>query len=91
MAQPDPSPTPGVTRSHVLTHLAAAGTALAVGFTPRAAAASPQDIHHIVLLTMENRSFDHFLGWVPGADGQQAGLTFRDRAGQPQATAALAP
>lgn len=28
---------------------------------------------------MENRSFDHFLGWVPGADGKQAGLTFTDR------------
>ena len=24
---------------------------------------------------MENRSFDHFLGWLPGADGRQAGLT----------------
>ena len=23
---------------------------------------------------MENRSFDHFLGWLPGADGRQAGL-----------------
>ena len=91
MAQPDPSPTLGVTRRHVLTHLAAAGTALAVGITPRAAAASPQDIQHIVLVMMENRSFDHILGWVPGADGQQAGLTYLDRAGQPQATAALAP
>ena len=91
MAQPDPSPTLGVTRRHVLTHLAAAGTALAVGITPRAAAASPQDIQHIVLVMMENRSFDHILGWVPSADGQQAGLTYLDRAGQPQATAALAP
>ena len=26
---------------------------------------------------MENRSFDHFLGWLPGADGKQAGLTLR--------------
>ncbi len=23
---------------------------------------------------MENRSFDHYLGWLPGADGRQAGL-----------------
>jgi phospholipase C len=91
MALPDSSPTTGVTRRHVLTHLAAAGTALAWGLTPRVAAASVQDLHHIVLLTMENRSFDHFLGWVPGADGQQAGLTYQDRAGQPQATYALAP
>jgi phospholipase C len=27
-------------------------------------------IKHVVILMMENRSFDHFLGWVPGADGR---------------------
>jgi phospholipase C len=36
-------------------------------------------IEHVVVLMMENRSFDHFLGWLPGADGQQAGLTYLDR------------
>jgi phospholipase C len=35
-------------------------------------------IDHVVVLMMENRSFDHLLGWVPGADGRQAGLQFRD-------------
>jgi phospholipase C len=29
-----------------------------------------QGIKHIVILMMENRSFDHFLGWLPGADGR---------------------
>ena len=29
---------------------------------------------------MENRSFDHILGWLPGADGKQAGLTYVDAA-----------
>ena len=38
-------------------------------------------IDHIVVVIMENRSFDHFLGWLPGADGRQAGLTYPDRAG----------
>jgi len=28
---------------------------------------------------MENRSFDHLLGWLPGADGKQAGLSFLDK------------
>jgi phospholipase C len=28
-------------------------------------------IEHIVVVMMENRSFDHFLGWLPGADGLQ--------------------
>ena len=33
-------------------------------------------IEHVVLVMMENRSFDHFLGWLPGADGKQAGLRY---------------
>src|SRR5689334_12045645 len=33
-------------------------------------------IEHIVVVMMENRSFDHFLGWLPGAEGRQAGLTY---------------
>lgn len=33
-------------------------------------------IDHIVVVMMENRSFDHFLGWLPGADGRQAGLSY---------------
>jgi phospholipase C len=35
-------------------------------------------IEQIVVLCMENRSFDHYLGWLPGADGQQAGLRYPD-------------
>jgi phospholipase C len=27
-------------------------------------------IEHVVVVMMENRSFDHFLGWLPGADGR---------------------
>src|SRR5262245_40331856 len=27
-------------------------------------------IEHVVILMMENRSFDHFLAWLPGADGR---------------------
>jgi phospholipase C len=27
-------------------------------------------VRHVVVLMMENRSFDHFLGWLPGADGR---------------------
>jgi phospholipase C len=30
---------------------------------------------------MENRSFDHFLGWVPRANGRQAGLSYLDDEG----------
>ena len=35
---------------------------------------------------MENRSFDHFLGWLPHADGRQAGLSYPDPQGTPQST-----
>ncbi len=43
----------------------------------------------IVVLMMENRSFDHYLGWMPEADGHQAGLSYADKAGNEQATQRL--
>ncbi len=48
-------------------------------------------IEHVVVVMMENRSFDHFLGWLPGADGRQSGLTYTDSAGTSHATYPLAP
>src|SRR5215469_8276995 len=48
-------------------------------------------IEHIVVVMMENRSFDHLLGWVPGADGKQAGLTYRDNTGREHSTSRLTP
>ncbi len=69
--------------------------------TGAAAAASPllatdldadaAQIKHVVLVMMENRSFDHLLGWLPGADGKQAGMSYLDKNGQEQATHELAP
>jgi phospholipase C len=46
-------------------------------------------IEHIVVVTMENRSFDHFLGWLPKADGKQAGLTYTDASGASHSTYSL--
>src|ERR1700730_4097221 len=46
---------------------------------------------HVVVVMMENRSFDHFLGWLPGADGRQAGLRFADKNGTKHQTHRLAP
>jgi phospholipase C len=40
----------------------------------------------VVVVMLENRSFDHLLGWLPGADGRQGGLSFPDRAGRPHTT-----
>jgi phospholipase C len=39
-------------------------------------------IDHIVVVLMENRSFDHYLGWLPGAIGKQAGFRFKDDDGK---------
>jgi phospholipase C len=57
-----------------------AATAAATGpelLSTAAASASPgirpggsNGVEHVVVLMMENRSFDHFLGWLPGADGR---------------------
>jgi phospholipase C len=54
----------------------------------RVALPSPRNlpIDTIVVLMMENRSFDHYLGWLPGADGRQAGLSFTDAHGVKHAT-----
>jgi len=46
-------------------------------------------IDHIVVVMMENRSFDHFLGWLPNADGKQAGLSYRNATGKAYATYSL--
>jgi phospholipase C len=40
---------------------------------------------------MENRSFDHYLGWLPNAEGQQSGLAYADSAGMTFQTMPLAP
>ncbi|MDX6731439.1 MAG: phospholipase [Baekduia sp.] len=55
------------------------------------AAAAAAGYDHVVVVMMENRSFDHLLGWLPGADGKQAGLSYPDRSGKLQPTHALAP
>ncbi|HET7310991.1 MAG TPA: alkaline phosphatase family protein [Mycobacteriales bacterium] len=53
--------------------------------------AADSGIEHIVFLCMENRSFDHYLGWLaeerPGVvTGQQAGLSYIDNNGTTQST-----
>src|ERR1700728_2646105 len=66
--------------------IAAASTGLAITggdlLSQAVANASPlirpggsRGIRHVVILMMENRSFDPFLGWLPGADGRHD-LTF---------------
>ena len=95
---------PGLSRRQFLAGMAAATGALALGGCgddDNAFAANPESvalpmpetsgIEHVVVVMMENRSFDHFLGWLPGADGKQAGLQFVDKQGNMQRTFPLAP
>jgi phospholipase C len=56
---------------------------------PELPAPASSGIEHIVVVTMENRSFDHFLGWLPNADGKQAGLSFADPKGVSHPTYSL--
>jgi len=53
--------------------------------------AASSRIQHIVVVMMENRSFDHFLGWLPNANGMQAGLDYTDVNGVSHPTHNLAP
>jgi phospholipase C len=48
-------------------------------------------IDTFVVLMMENRSFDHYLGWRADADGRNAGLSYPDANGGHHPTHRLAP
>lgn len=54
--------------------------------TPTLPSPDRSGIEHVVVVTMENRSFDHFLGWLAGANGQQSGLSYNDSAGGSHST-----
>jgi phospholipase C len=62
-------------------------------FSQQAILPSPNasGIEHIVVVMMENRSFDHMLGWLEGADGRQRGLRFADEDGTLHRTFNLVP
>ena len=45
----------------------------------------------MVVVTMENRSFDHFLGWLAGGDGLPPGRMYPDRKGVSHSSHPLAP
>ena len=94
-----------VTRRAFLT-LAATATALGLGGRSPASAScettdtatscslpAPADapFDTVVVLMMENRSFDHLLGWLPGANGRQQGLFYVDTDGVAHETWQLAP
>jgi phospholipase C len=68
-------------------------SAIARAATNLAAPALPapgrSGINHVVVVMMENRSFDHMLGWLPNADAKQAGLSFVDENGVTRPTAHL--
>ncbi|HEV7401334.1 MAG TPA: alkaline phosphatase family protein [Chthoniobacteraceae bacterium] len=91
------SPRGQVTRRQFMKTSAGASGALAMGAPawakdekkPKKAEFS--DVQHIVVVMMENRSFDHMLGWLPGATGRQAGLSYADATGVLHPTYPLAP
>ncbi|HYC24344.1 MAG TPA: alkaline phosphatase family protein [Candidatus Bathyarchaeia archaeon] len=94
---------PELSRRQFLAGLAAATGAIAIGGCGDSSSgqSDPESaplpdpgasgIEHVVVVMMENRSFDHFLGWLPGADGMQAGLKFVDKQGASHPTFPLAP
>lgn len=86
-----------LTRRDLLKASAAAAGLAAVG-GPAALAkpkplGSPADapVDTVVVVMMENRSFDHYLGWMKRAEGTQDGLTYLDDAGTAHPTTHWAP
>jgi phospholipase C len=70
---------------------ATGGLAAGATLSAEALRAASSQVKHIVVAMMENRSFDHFLGWLPNANGRQAGLTYSDTSGVGHPTHDLAP
>lgn len=62
------------------------GRAVRPGVTPLPPTGADAPFDHVVLLMMENRSFDHLLGWLPGANGRQKGLKYETRDGKSHPT-----
>jgi phospholipase C len=71
--------------------VALGGADILLSAAPKLPKRNKSGIDHVVVVMMENRSFDHMLGWLPGADGQQAGLAYTDAAGVSHPTYHLAP
>src|SRR6478735_10521716 len=80
--------TAGVAASAAATLSPATLVAEAARMQRRVHLPSPRNmpIDTFVVLMMENRSFDHYLGWMPDADGIQAGLSYVDLQGQTHET-----
>src|SRR5262245_8118855 len=89
----------GISRRAFLTSAAVAAAGVgglgrlgrAVAQTSTLPAPELSGIEHVVVVMMENRSFDHMLGWLPHADGEQKGLAYADAAGILHETHRLAP
>ncbi|HEX4067685.1 MAG TPA: alkaline phosphatase family protein [Acidobacteriaceae bacterium] len=85
----------GINRRDFLRHAAGAASAAALAAAVQGTetseaqelpSPSASQIEHIIVVMMENRSFDHFLGWLPGANGTQAGLSYLDSTGEAHPT-----
>jgi phospholipase C len=66
--------------------MGAAGSQRVAGQEQTLLAPEASGVEHIVVVMMENRSFDHLLGWLPGANGTQAGLSYLDNRGEAHPT-----
>src|SRR5512144_1356979 len=80
-------------RRQFLTRSAASLAALSVGprFLFGKDKPKPNSLKHVIVVTMENRSFDHLLGWLPGSDGRQRALWYEDLGGRFHRTHRLTP
>ena len=102
----DAAPGEGLRRREFLTRTAAAAGGLSLGSVlpteqlvaeaarrQRTKLPAPRDlpIDTFVVLMMENRSFDHYLGWRDDTDARNAGLQYPDKDGNLKPTYRLTP
>src|SRR5664280_1865425 len=67
----------------ILAALLVAGRAPTQSAPPPAAPPGLEKIQHFVFIMQENRSFDHYFGTYPGAEGIPPGVCVPDPAGGP--------
>ncbi len=87
-----------VNRRDFLRNVAGAASAAALAATVNSTrtseaqelpAPSASQVDHIIVVMMENRSFDHLLGWLPGSNGRQGGMSYLDSEGRAHPTQQL--
>ncbi len=84
--EPSPRPQTAARLTIAISLVLMGGLLLSEGSQAASKRSPKSRIKKIVVVMMENRSFDHLLGWHPTAEAEQEGLSYPDDGDNPQPT-----